>query len=121
MTASQATDPNVASLLANLSGFFDHAPWAVTELAGESHVVRYANSVFCRLIDKSRDEIIGRSIDELLPPGEKCVALLDQVFRTGIPEIYISDEQAPHPLLFSFSLWPVITDGRTAGVMIQVN
>ena len=35
---------------------------------------------------------------------------------------YTAKEQAvPYPLLFSYSLWPVMADGRTVGVMIQIN
>ncbi len=58
----------------------------------------------------------------MLPPADKCPSLLDRVFRTGAAASYIAEEQeAPLPLLFSYNLWPVMADGRTAGVMIQVN
>ena len=118
---SEAEDALAASLLAKLSNSFDHAPWAVTELAGEAHIVRYANSAFCGLIDKTRDEIIGRPFDHVLPQPEECLALLDRVFRTGAAASYIAEEHAaPCPLLFSYNLWPVMARGRTAGVMIQV-
>jgi two-component sensor histidine kinase len=119
-----AADPGqkAASLLADLSSAFDHAPWAVTELSGEAHIVRYANSAFCRLIDKARDEVIGRPFDTLLPPSDECLALLDRVFSTGTAASYTAAAQsAPHPLLFSYHLWPVMAEGRTAGVMIQVS
>ena len=122
MSTSKVTDPNSASLLAELPNSLDHAPWAVTELSGEAHIVRYANAAFCRLIDRSRDEVIGRPFDSLLPPADKCLSLLDRVFRTGAAASYIAEEQeAPLPLLFSYNLWPVMAEGRTAGVMIQVN
>ena len=115
-------NPNLTSLLANLPNSLDHAPWAVIELYGEAHIVRYANSAFCRLIDKARDEVIGRPFDDLLPPADQCRTLLDRVFRTGAAASYTAEEQAaPCPLLFSYNLWPVMADGRTAGVMIQVN
>lgn len=119
---STATHADPASLLANLTGAFDHAPWAVTELAEEANIVRYANAAFCQLIDKSREDIIGKPFHDLLPHSHECLSLLDRVFRTGAAAHYTADERgAPSPLLFSYHLWPVMADGRTAGVMIQVN
>jgi two-component sensor histidine kinase len=114
--------PNMASLLANLPNSLDHAPWAVTELSGQAHIIRYANSAFCQMINKSRDEIVGRPFDNVLQIDDKCLTLLDRVFRTGAAANYSADEQdAPLPLLYSYNLWPVKAAGKTAGVMIQVN
>ncbi|UTP41462.1 PAS domain-containing protein [Phenylobacterium sp. LH3H17] len=111
---------NVKSIGA-LSSSFDHAPWAVTELSGETHIVRYANPAFCRLIGKSNDEVIGRPFDGLAPQTDECLTLLDRVYSTGTAASYTAEEQAaPCPLFFSYTLWPVKADGRTAGVMIQV-
>ncbi len=121
MSTSKVTDLDPASLLADLSSSFDHAPWAVTEVSGEENVVRYANAAFCRLIEKARDEVIGAPFGRLLPPDDNCQALLSRVLQTGVPASYTAEDQAsPCPLLFSYSLWPVKADGRTAGVMIQV-
>jgi len=122
MSSSNATNPMSASSLAELSSSFDHAPWAVIASSGEAHIVRYANPAFCRLIDKVQDEVIGRSFDGLLPQTDECLALLDRVYRTGEVASYTAEEQAaPLPLLFSYTLWPVMAHGRTAGVMIKVN
>lgn len=119
MGGSNATS---ASSLADLSSSFDHAPWAVIASSGEAHIVRYANPAFCRLIDKAQGEVIGVPFDELAPQTGECLALLDQVYRTGEAASYIAEQQAaPLPLFFSYTLWPVMADGRTAGVMIKVN
>lgn len=108
--------------IADLSSSFDIAPWAVTELSGETHIVRYANPAFCRLIGKAHDEVIGRPFDGLAPKTDESLTLLDRVYRTGAAASYTAEEKAaPLPLFFSYTLWPVIADGRTAGVMIQVN
>ena len=110
-----------ASSLAGLSSSFDHAPWAVIASSGETHIVRYANPAFCHLIDKTQDEVIGRPFDGLVPQSD-CLAHLDHAYRTGVAAGYTADEQAtPRPLFFSYALWPVMADGRTAGVILQVN
>ena len=46
MSTSKVTEPDSASLLDVLSRSFDHAPWAVTKVSGEAHILRYANSAF---------------------------------------------------------------------------
>lgn len=119
MTSSM---PENRQSIADLSSSFDIAPWAVTELSGETHIVRYANPAFCRLIGKSHDEVIGRPFNGLAPKTDESLTLLDRVYRTGAAASYTAEEQAaPLPLFFSYTLWPVVADGRTAGVMIQVN
>lgn len=111
-----------ASSIAGLSSSFDHAPWAVIASSGETHIVRYANPAFCHLIDKTQDEVIGRPLDGLAPQAGDCLTHLDRAYRTGVAASYTADEQAaPRPLFFSYSLWPVMADGRTAGVILQVN
>lgn len=116
MPAPKFTGQNSESLLANLSNSFDHSPWAVTERSGEAFIVRYANSAFCRLMGKDRSEVVGRPFDKMLAPAEECLALLDRVFRTGVAASYTTAERAvPFPILYSYTLWPVMADDRTAG------
>lgn len=122
MSTPKATDTISASSLVDLSGSFDQAPWAVIASSGETHIVRYANPAFCRLINKAQAEVIGRPFDGLAPHTDECLPLLDRVYRTGAAVSYTAEEQAvPCPLFFSYTLSPVIADGQTAGVMIQVN
>lgn len=122
MPTSMTADSLSASLLEALSNSFDLAPWAVTELSGAAHIVRYANPAFCQLIGRTMDEVVGEAFASLLPSADHPLVLLDRVFRTGEPVSYTAEEEAgPKPLLFSYNLWPVVADGRTAGVMIQVN
>lgn len=107
--------------IADLSSSFDIAPWAVTELSGDTHIVRYANPAFCGLIGKAHDEVIGKPFDGLAPQTDDTLALLDGVYRTGAAASYTAEDQQPYPLFFSYTMWPVMAEGRTAGVMIQVN
>jgi two-component sensor histidine kinase len=122
MSKSKTPELSPVSLLADLSHSFDQAPWAVTELAGDEHLVRYANPAFCRLLNKAPDEVIGVPFEGLLPPSDECVKRLTKVYRTGVAESYIvEDKGGDFPLLYSCHMWPVQADGRTAGVMVQVN
>ena len=93
MSKPQVADSSPASLLADLSKSFDQAPWAVTELSGDAHLVRYANPSFCRLVNKAPDQVIGVAFEGLLPPTDECVKRLNRVYRTGIPESYIGDDR----------------------------
>jgi PAS domain S-box-containing protein len=49
------------------------------------------------------------------------VTLLDRVFRTGRPERHVQKEDAkPHPVFWSYTIWPMEADGHHVGIMIQV-
>ena len=99
----------------------EHAPSPMATLDGARHIVRYVNPAFCRLIDKSTDQLVGKSFGEMLPKMDQCVALLNRVFRTGKPESHTEPERSePHDCFWSYSAWPVIGNERPAGVVIQV-
>lgn len=122
MSGPRITEPSSVSLLDELSHVFEHAPWAVTELSEAAHHVRYANPAFCQLIGKPVSEVIDKPFEALLPPDDHFREILDRVSRTGVAETHTTSEHShAHPLLFSYSLWPVKADGRTAGVIVQVN
>jgi signal transduction histidine kinase len=57
----------------------------------------------------------------MLPEKDECVTLLDRVYRTGKPESHTEQQHSkPHPIFWSYTMWPVLADKRTVGVMIQV-
>lgn len=88
---------------------------------GTSHVVRHVNPAFCRLVDREEEQLVGKEFSELLPQKEKCVTLLDRVFRTGNPESYTEKEYSnPHPIFWSYSMWPIMANDRPMGIVIQV-
>src|SRR5687768_2912124 len=66
----------------------ERSPQPVVAVGGPTHVVRYFNPAFARLAGKTPDELIGRPFAAAVPEGDAngCLALLDRVFRTGIPE-----------------------------------
>jgi signal transduction histidine kinase/ActR/RegA family two-component response regulator len=98
-----------------------HAPLPMATVEGASHIVRYVNPAFCHLIDTPKDKLIGKPFREILPGKDKCVTLLDRVFRSGKPESHTEQEHSKtHPVFWSHTMWPVIANERPVGVMIQV-
>jgi hypothetical protein len=101
--------------------WLEHAPLPMATVEGAMHIVRYANPAFCRLIDKTRDELMGRPLCKMLPDTVECPAALDRVYRTGEFESYTEPEGSDSgPLFSSYTMWPVMADERPGGVMIQV-
>ena len=98
-----------------------HAPSPMAMMEGAAHIIRYVNPAFCSLIDRPAEELIGKSLCEMLPEKDKCVKLLDRVFRTGMPTGHTEQEHSKrHPVFWSYTMWPVIEDERSVGIMIQV-
>lgn len=99
----------------------EHAPLPIATVEGATHIVRYVNPAFSRLMDRPREQLVGKPISELLPEKDECVTLLDRVFRSKKPESHIEEEHSrPHPVFWSYLMWPVLTDELLVGVMIQV-
>jgi PAS domain-containing protein len=83
--------------------------------------VRYVNPAFCRLMDKPSEQLVGKPLHELLPERDQCLTLLDRVFQTGKPESHTEQEDGkPHPVFWSYTIWPVLEDEGLVGFMIQV-
>ena len=123
MVTKPASDTGIQPL--DLSGLClsitGHAPLPMAAVEGTSHIVRYANPAFCRLIDRPEEQLVGKSFCEMLPEKDQCVALFDRVLRTGKPESHTEqDPFKPHLAFWSYAMWPVMADERPAGVMIQV-
>jgi len=91
-------------------------------LQGAQHIVRYGNAAFCRLVGKDRDALVGRPFSESVQEGDRCLDVLDRVYRTGTPEIHTESEQPePHPVYWSYAMWPVRNaQDSTENVMMQV-
>ena len=101
---------------------FEHAPLPMAMVEGAGHIVRHVNPAFCRLLKRSREELVGKSFREILPENDESVPMLAGVFRTGKPESHTQQQQSrSHPVFWSYTMWPVKVDERTAGVIVQVN
>jgi two-component sensor histidine kinase len=88
---------------------------------GAMHIVRYVNPAFCRLVDKTTNELVGKAFCEMLPEKDECLALLDRVYCTGESESHTEQNRAdPRTVFSSYAMWPVMAKDRTVGVMIQV-
>ncbi len=118
MPEKPASDP----MPPDLSGpCLDHAPLPMATLDGATHIARYVNPAFCRLVNKANDELVGKRFREMLPGQDKCLALLGRVYRTGTSESYTEQEHSdPRPVFRSYTVWPVMAPEHTVGVMLQV-
>ena len=69
-----------------LRELFAQAPGAIAVLRGETHVFDIANAAYIELVG-GRGDIIGKTVADALPEvvEQGFVALLDEVYRTGIP------------------------------------
>ncbi len=122
MKTDQISDYRTSSGMPSMClSIIEHAPLAMASVEGSNHIVRYVNSTFCQLMDKMAEQIIGKPFYELLPAKDHCLTLLDRVYETGNPENWAEDASPhPHPVYWSYTLWPVLLDECRVGVMVQI-
>jgi PAS domain S-box-containing protein len=104
--------------------FSELSPQPMIAVEGATHIVRSANNAFVNLVGKERNQLVGRCFSQAVPEGEnnKCVELLDRVFRSGAPEVLIEQEHWTESLRYwSYSVWPILgPDELPVGVIVQV-
>jgi PAS domain S-box-containing protein len=99
----------------------EHAPLPIATVDGATHIVRYVNPAFCRMMNEPADQLVGNPLSELLPEKDECIQLLDRVFLNQRHESYTEhDASNPHPVFWSYTMWPVLADELLVGIMIQV-
>jgi two-component system, NtrC family, sensor kinase len=103
---------------------FVKRPMVITE--GAMHLVCYANPAFCSLAGRSREELIGNSIADILPEGDVSVLLLDRLRRVETNEFHIQQGvAAPYPLYWTYDIWPVLAEAAggddAARIIIQLS
>ncbi len=111
--------------LVRLSRYFSElSPLPMVAVEGITHIVRHLNAAFSSFVRKEATELIGRPFAEAVPEGEenKCISLLDRVYRTGTAEILVEQEHYQAPAIYwSYSAWAILgADELPVGVMIQV-
>jgi signal transduction histidine kinase len=110
--------PDLSSLCLSIT---EHAPLPMASVEGTTHIVRYGNPAFCRLLNKPMEQLVGKPLEELLPVKDQCLTLIERVVRSGKPESYTEqDPSKPHPVFWSYTIWPVMADKGLVGIMIQV-
>jgi len=104
----------------------ERSPRPMVAVDGTTHVVSYANPAFAELAGREVKQLLGRPFAEAVPEGADngCLALLDRVFRTGVPDNLAEQEHRQsqtRPIYWSYAMWPILgADERPVGVMIQV-
>jgi two-component sensor histidine kinase len=99
----------------------EQAPFAMATVEGPSHVLNYVNSAFCRLVHQAEEDLLGKPFREARVGGAGCGALLDRVYSSGNSESTMErGHTAAIPALWSYTMWRVIADEPTVGVMIHV-
>lgn len=110
-----------ATLFDLSSQCFDHSPLPMITVDGADHIVRYANSVYCRLAGKTSDELVGTSFCAMLPETGECMAMMDRIVRTAQPESYIKlSADDADPLLSCYAMWPMMANQSTVGIAVQL-
>ena len=118
-----------------LSGFLaERSPQPMVAVEGLTHLVRYVNPAFLKLLGIEDQHLLGRRFEEAVPEGlaNTCAAMLDRVFATGTSESLVEQEHGPDVWAngtlaakgrthWSYLAWAIVgPDGKPAGVMIQV-
>jgi signal transduction histidine kinase len=112
------SEPDVSNL-ERLS--LDTSPLPMAALTGSNHILRYVNSAFCRFACKTKDELMGKPLVEVVP-WEGCLASLSRVYSTGEVEIQTEPERTEaHSARWSYMMWPIRgAEDHPVGVMMQV-
>ena len=99
----------------------EHAPLPMATLEGPTHIVRYVNAAFCKLMNKTAAQMVGMPCAEILPDKAACLTLLDRVYRSGEAESHNEAQYAPsHSVFWTYTMWPLNAGEHPVGVMLQV-
>lgn len=101
----------------------ERAPLPIIEVQGHTHVVSYVNPAFCQLIGKPQEELLGLTFGQIVPSGEECLPILDQVYQTGRSATRAHRiESESHPSHWLYAIWPALDDNaQPVGVIIQLS
>jgi signal transduction histidine kinase len=98
------------------------APVPMVEVEGPLHIVCFVNAAFCRLLQKTRAELTGKSFGEIVRNGEACTTLLDRIYETGEFQTHVDVEPSEsNPTYWLYAMWPALgTNERPERVVIQM-
>jgi signal transduction histidine kinase len=94
----------------------------VIGVQGSTHIVSYVNSAFCGLLGKSREELVGYPLVEIMPGANDCVPVLDRVYQTGKAHSHVHEvDTEPNRWPWLYAMWPALdARDRPVGVIIQL-
>ncbi len=101
-----------------LDGILKHSPNVITIMDRNGRYVN-VNPAGARVLNKNRDEIIGKSFRDVLPPplAEKFHERVKTVIDTGqsldVEDVFAAGAEAP---VFSTLLFPIYDNGETASL-----
>lgn len=100
----------------------ERAPLPIVEVQGSAHMVSYVNSAFCRLLGKTREDLIGKTFADIVHGGDQCMPILDRFYKTGeAATLAQEDESDPASASWLFAMWPALdANEQPMGVIIQL-
>lgn len=121
-TAADAGRGAQAGKVSKAAPAIERRPLPMIEVEGEKHVVCFVNPAFCRLLRKTREELIGQPFAAIVANGAACVSLLDRVARTGSGDATAESDRADSgPAYWLYADWPAANAGEpTQRVVIQL-
>jgi signal transduction histidine kinase len=113
----------------HLASLFMQAPMPIVILRGPDYVIELANEQACEVARRTREEIIGRPLSDVLPAGRirSLRNLLDDVRNNGVThvgkEVLVKidrdDAGTPDDVYFNFVYAPMRdVDGATDGILV---
>lgn len=102
-----------------LRALAEASPLAIAISEGADHILRYVNPAFCRLYKHTRENLLGRSFEEVCPGASRHPAksLLDRVYASGAPGSLadlIPPEDGDAAAFWSFAAWPLLDQNSVA-------
>jgi signal transduction histidine kinase/ActR/RegA family two-component response regulator len=95
------------------SPVIERAPLPMVEVEGPEHTVCFVNPAFCRLLDLTSEQLVGKHFTDIVQNGHSCVPLLDRVYQTGQSETHVeSDNSQSDPAHWLFAMWPSLGVNR---------
>jgi signal transduction histidine kinase len=114
--------PPAAGSQSRAAPVIECAPVPMVEVEGALHTVCFVNPAFCRLLQKTRDELTGKPFGEIVRNGKACTAVLNRIYETGEFQTHVDVEHTDeNPTYWLYAMWPALgKDERPERVVIQM-
>ncbi|MEO7445062.1 MAG: PAS domain-containing protein [Ferruginibacter sp.] len=101
------------------------APVGIVILRSEDMVVEMANETYLQIVDRQKEDFVGKPIFETLPALDKVIRpLLSSIMETGAPhfgnetEVYLQRYGKLEQTFFNFVYSPLREDEKITGIMM---